>query len=621
VTDVLELGKRGTKLTIDQLVRVARDPSVKVTRAREADATIEVSAKKIADLVERHREARASNNVAAMPREYGITTGFGEFKDKLIEPEDLQALQKNLILSHSVGVGENVIEDDLSNYYSAEVIRGALLIRLNTFLHGHSGVRLLLVDVVQAMLNGGVVPLVPLRGSVGASGDLCPLSHLFATLYGQGRFYQVHSPEDLKNATPVVWNARRKDSDDAARVPDVLQIINGVLRPIREERSLPELTWNDLQLRPKEGLALNNGAAFSAAMLALGVHDAQVLANTADVALAMTLEAIAGCTRAFDPKVHEARPHEGQIYSAKRVRELLVGSTFVERAKAVQDPYSVRCGPQVHGASRDAINYVERIAATEINAATDNPLFFDGKPWDEEQYPDRGLPRMSYSAGNFHGQPVALAADFLTIALAELANISERRVQMLLDGNHNRTLPPNLTAHPGLNSGFMIAQYTAASLVSENKVLAHPASVDSIPTSANSEDHVSMSTHAARKMRTVLGNVQSVIAIELLAAAQALDWRACGAPPKLPDDKEERRTAQEKWQPSDPDAARALTKEFGVFLEAEATNVSHQLAEGIREPYARIRTEVPAMLEDRMLDGDVRSIRRLIAANKLSGVR
>jgi histidine ammonia-lyase len=570
----------GENLTIEDLVRVARDPSVRVERDPKTTRRIEATANKVADLVKRYREAPAGEG----PREYGVTTGFGEFKDKPIEPDQLYELQHNLLLSHAVGVGENTDRDDLSNYYSAEVVRAALVIRLNTFLLGHSGVRLLLVDVVQAMLNCGVIPLVPLRGSVGASGDLCPLSHLFATLLGEGRFYRAQDP--------------KRELHDASKMLQVLQ------------EEIPTLPANGFRLEPKEGLALNNGANFSAAMLALGVNDARVLADTADVAVSMTLEAMGGCRRAFAKRVHEVRPHPGQKRSAERIRLLTRDSGLLETAEAVQDPYSIRCAPQVHGASRDAIDYAARVAACEINSATDNPLFFEELPSDK-------LNRQSYSAGNFHGQPLALAADFLTIALAELANISERRTQTLLDGHHNRNLPENLIPNPGLNSGFMIAQYTAAGLVSENKVLSHPASVDSIPTSANSEDHVSMSTHAARKMRTVLGNAQSVLAIELMVAAQALEWRVAMKVPAKKLSPEEKTP----YRPETLDALGEQAKRFAAEVggEDKPATIAAGLAPAIRAPYKTLRTHAKPMLRDRALDADIRQIRQSIEHGDLRG--
>jgi histidine ammonia-lyase len=562
----------GSSLTIEQLVAIARDPSIFVERHPSTEAIVARGEELIAQIVENYRRAYEAGGSGA--REYGVTTGFGEFKDQPIAPDDLEQLQRNLLLSHSVGIGENTNADDLANYFSAEVVRGALATRLNAFLKGHSGVRRKLVDVVQAMLNRGVIPLVPLRGSVGASGDLCPLSHLFVVLLGEGRFYTTSDPT-LR---------------DAKDLPAVLGF-----------------TAEELLPRFKEGLALVNGANFSTSMLALGVYDAERLAGVADAAAAMALEAMCGCTRALDPKVHEARGQLGQMQSASRIRELLTGSTLVERAGAVQDSYSLRCAPQVHGASRDAIRYAREIAEREINAATDNPLFFpDGSdPIDVEfranwQAGYRGDQRVAYSAGNFHGQPIALASDFLAIAVAELANISERRTALMLDGNMNRRLPSNLTTKPGVHSGLMIAQYTAASIVSENKVLAHPASVDSIPTGANVEDHVSMSTHAARKMRTIVGNTQSVLALELLVSAQALDWRIgmkC-------DPLAERRVMT-------VEQAEAQSREFEAVATAD---VAAGIAPALRPLYIEIRKAVPPVTKDRVLSEDARRVRALLFA-------
>ncbi len=559
----------GDSLTIEQLVQIARE-NARVELDPSTNERVARSEALIARVVENYR--RAYEQGKAAPTEYGVTTGFGEFKDKPIAPEDLEQLQRNLLFSHSVGVGENSDPDDLTNYYPAEVVRGALVTRLNAFLRGHSGVRRKLVEIVQAMLNRGVIPLVPLRGSVGASGDLCPLSHLFVTLLGEGRFYTL---------------------DDAT---------------LRSAKELPALLGFDAgEMKPtfKEGLGLVNGANFSAAMLALAVHDAERLADTADSAAALSLEAMAGCTRALDPKVHEERGHPGQIESARRIREMVVGSRLVERAGAVQDAYSLRCAPQVHGATRDTLRHVRGVAEKEINAATDNPLFFpEGDPFDVQfraNWPEwyHGDTRLAYSAGNFHGQPLALAADFLTIAVAELGNISERRTQLMLDGNHNRGLPPNLTTRPGVNSGLMILQYTAASIVSENKVLSHPASVDSIPTGANAEDHVSMSTHAARKLRTVLSNVRSVLAIELLCAAQAVEWRAVF-----------------NYDPNQPapkllevQHAEAQAREFEEAVSGRANNIATQLGHGTRELYLKVRTAVRPVFHDRPLDGDIRAAR------------
>jgi histidine ammonia-lyase len=557
----------GHSLTIEQLVRIARDASVRVAIDPSCEDRVKASEQLIASVVANYRRAWEAGEPAAT--EYGVTTGFGEFKDKPIAPADLEQLQRNLLLSHSVGVGENCDPDDFSNYFPADVVRAVLATRLNSFLQGHSGVRRKLVDILQAMLEHGVIPLVPLRGSVGASGDLCPLSHTFATLLGAGRFYI----------------AGEKILRDASELPDLLGF-----------------SAEDLKPTFKEGLALVNGVNFSASMLAFGVADAERLADLADASAALTLEAMGGCTRALDPKVHAARGHAGQIASAARMRDLIAGSKLVERAGAVQDPYSLRCAPQVHGASRAAIRYARDVAEREINAATDNPLFFPGEsePFDvqfRDNWPPnyRGDERLAYSAGNFHGQPIALAADFLSIALAELANISERRTQMLLDSNHNRGLPSNLTTRPGVNSGLMIMQYTAASLVSENKVLAHPASVDSIPTGANAEDHVSMSTHAARKMRTILGNAQSVLAIELIVAAQAIDWRVAMM-----------QGVAEAHNLADVESQATA---FEAAVSGRAADIARFLGRGSAEHYRRIRALVDPLFADRPLNEAIRRIR------------
>ncbi len=554
----------GHSLTIEQLAEIARDPNVRVTRDPAAEQRVAKSEALIARIVENYRKAYQSG--AVPPTEYGVTTGFGEFKDKRIAPDALEQLQRNLLLSHSVGVCGG------DAHFDAEVVRAALVTRLNAFLLGHSGVRRTMVEIVEAMINRGVVPLVPLKGSVGASGDLCPLAHTFATLLGVGSFYVVGDPR------------------------------------IRSASELPQLLgFTAEQMKPtfKEGLALVNGVNYSAGMLALGVFDGQHLSDMADAAAALTLEAMCGCARALDAKVQAARGHPGQIRSAAHMRELLEGSRLMERAGAVQDPYSLRCAPQVHGASRDAIAFARTIAEREINAATDNPLFFpeDGEPWDlrfRANWPESysGEHRLAYSAGNFHGQPIAIAADLLTIALAELANISERRIAMMLDGNHNRRLPQNLTTRAGVNSGLMIAQYTAASLVSENKVLAHPASVDSIPTSANAEDHVSMSTHAARKMRTVLRNAQDVLAIEFLVAAQALDWRiGMSIDPITP-----------RREMSIADAEEQARR----FESIAPKNVSAGIAPALREFYQRVRNVSPAVTRDRALSEDLSRVREAL---------
>jgi histidine ammonia-lyase len=566
----------GQSLTIEQLAAIARDPSARIERDKSTDARVAQSEQLIARVVENYR--RSHERGEAPSHEYGVTTGFGEFKDQPVAPEDLEQLQRNLLLSHSVGVGSNDDPDDLANYFDAEVVRAVLATRLNAFLRGHSGVRKTLVDIVQAMLDKCVVPLVPIRGSVGASGDLCPLSHTFATLLGVGRFYLSDREE-----TTIF---------PATELPSLLGFDTEVMKP----------TF-------KEGLALVNGVNFSASMLALAVFDAERLLDLADAAASMTLEAMCGCTRALDRKVHEARGHPGQIRSAAQMRELIEGSRLVERAGAVQDPYSLRCAPQVHGASRDAVAFARTIAERELNATTDNPLFFPegDEPFDlrfRENWPEgyRGDQRLAYSAGNFHGQPIALASDLMGMALAEIANISERRIQMMLDGNHNRGLPRNLAARPGVNSGLMIAQYTAASLVSENKVLAHPASVDSIPTSANTEDHVSMSTHAARKMRTILFNAQTVMAIELMVAAQALDWRIGMS-----------MNPTGKRPPQSIADAEAQARAFEAAA-SQIDAIANGIAPALRPLYRKVRDVSAPVVADRPLSEDVRLLRVVLTS-------
>jgi histidine ammonia-lyase len=558
----------GESLTIEDLVRIARDPAQRVECSPRTDARVLASEKLIAKIVEDYaRNWKAGDRTAT---EYGVTTGFGEFKDQVIAPGDLQQLQRNLLLSHSVGVGENTDPDDLRNYFPPEIVRGALATRLNAFLKGYSGVRSVLVKIVRAMLNEGVIPLVPLRGSVGASGDLCPLSHLFSVLLGVGRFYIDGEPR-LREATEL---------------PSLL----GFSR----EEMLPTF---------KEGLALVNGANFSSSMLALAVHDAERLAAAADENAGLALEAVSGCTRALDPKVHQARGQVGQIESARRIRALVGGSKLVERAGAVQDAYSLRCAPQVHGAVRDAIAYARGIAERELNAATDNPLFFpdDSEPFDvqfRDNWPEwyRGDHRLAYSAGNFHGEPLAIAADLLAIAVAELASIAERRTQLMLDRDQNRGLPPNLTTRPGVNSGLMITQYTAASIVSENKVLAHPASVDSIPTGANTEDHVPMSTYAGRKLRTVIGNVQAVLSIERLVAAQAIEWRVA-----LIEGVGTAKTMEE---------ADAQAHAFEKVVAGRSPHIAGYLGHGTRESYLAVRRATEPVLFDRQLHDDIRRVRQ-----------
>jgi histidine ammonia-lyase len=571
----------GSDLSIEALAAVARDPAVRVTCCAKAMKRVERCHQEIETIIGRYREAFAAGKRGdELPHVYGITTGFGEFKTIPVDPDHLGELQANILRSHATGVGDTTDRDDFGNYFPAEVVRAALVIRLNTFLKGHSGVRPEMAFFVRDMINSGVIPLVPTRGSVGSSGDLCPLAHLFVVMLEEesaGRFYVAASRDDVRRSRGEAILATRLRETMAGRLK------------YGGDWQIPKPSY-------KDGLSLTNGAAFSAAGLALAVHDAAELANVADVAAAMTLESICGRTRALDEKVHRVRNMRGQADSAANILQVLSGGKLVDLSEEVQDVYSVRCAPQVHGASRDAIAYAKMAALAEINAATDNPLFFPDEtgPCDMTRggnstaaHPN--VDGRAYSAGNFHGQPVGLAADFLAIAVAELANISERRTQMLLDKHHNRGLPASLTANPGVHSGFMIAQYCAAGLVSENKVLAHPASVDSIPTSANYEDHVAMASIAARKVRTVLSNTQSTLAIELMAAAQALDWRI-----------------QLRTSPFDGGKVSAE-----AFASARAA-FGKGLSTGSAAALASIRGVVGPLCEDRVLAEDIRAIRMLI---------
>jgi len=398
---------------------------------------------------------------------YGVNTGFGNLADVRIGREDLETLQERLVLSHAAGTGQPLAEEE---------VRGMLLLRANTLARGHSGVRVELVERLLAMLAAGVHPVVPSRGSVGASGDLAPLAHLALPLIGRGE---------------ATWRGER--------LPGAEAMARAGLAPLR--------------LAAREGLGLINGTQAMTALAALAALEAQRLVRIADLVGALSTDALRGTDSAFDPRIHAVRPHPGQRASAANLARLLAGSAIRESHRQgdvrVQDPYSLRCMPQVHGAVRDVLADVEAKLAVEMNAATDNPLVFarEGE---------------TLSGGNFHGAPIAFAADFLAIALAELASISERRTEKLTNQAFS-ALPPFLVEDAGLNSGFMIAQVTAAALVSENKTLAHPASVDSIPTSADKEDHVSMGMWAAIKCRQVAGNVRQVLAIEWLAAAQGID--------------------------------------------------------------------------------------------------
>ena len=396
---------------------------------------------------------------------YGITTGFGSLCNISIDHDSLAQLQRNLVMSHACGTGERV---------PSEVVRLILLLKIQSLAYGHSGVQLVTVERLVEFYNHDILPVVYQQGSLGASGDLAPLAHMSLPLLGLG---EVEFRGEVRPAADV----------------------------------LREMGWEPIELKSKEGLALLNGTQVMSAFGVWSVIRARQLSEWADCIGALSLDAFDGRIEPFCDEVHLIRPHKGQLTTARNFRRLLEGSELITREKThVQDPYSFRCIPQVHGASKDTIDYVESVLTTEINSATDNPTVF----------PDED---MVVSAGNFHGQPIALAMDFLAIALAELGNISERRIYKLISGT--RGLPSFLVAKPGLNSGFMIPQYTAASIVSQTKGLCMPASVDSIPSSQGQEDHVSMGSNAATKLYRVVCNTERVLAIELFNAAQAIEFR------------------------------------------------------------------------------------------------
>lgn len=398
---------------------------------------------------------------------YGINTGFGELANRFISAEDSAKLQENLIRSHAVGVGEPLPED---------VARGIMLLRANALSKGHSGVRKELIDFLVQLLNMRVYPYIPSQGSVGASGDLAPLAHLALVITGEGECF-----------------------------------VRGKRRPAHQ--ILEEKGLIPMKLLAKEGLGLINGTQVMAAIGCLVKEDAELLLKNAQVAGSMSLEALKGTARAFDEKIHALRPYPGQVKVAANIRKLIAGSEIISshvNCEKVQDAYTLRCMAQVLGPIADTLDYAGKVLSIEINSATDNPLIF---PEEEEVI----------SGGNFHGEPLAFIMDYMCIAISEIASISERTIDRMVNP-HVSGLPPFLSRKSGLNSGFMIAQYTAAALVSENKVLAHPSSVDSIPTSAGQEDHVSMGLIAARNAAEIVKNVQQVMAIEMLCAAQGIDF-------------------------------------------------------------------------------------------------
>ncbi|MDX6285349.1 MAG: histidine ammonia-lyase [Frankiales bacterium] len=450
----------GDPLTVEDVVDVARGDANAVL-SDDVAARMEPSRRVVAQAVDGDAVV------------YGVTTGFGALADTSVGSEQLAQMQLSLIRSHAAAVGDPLPD---------EHVRGLLLLRARTLAAGYSGVRVDLPTQLLSLLGHGLMPVIPERGSVGASGDLAQLAHLALPLVGEGRLRQQGSADLTGQPAPILL-------DRAGIAP--------------------------LTLAPKEGLSLLNGTEPMQVLLALSVVDAELLVRAADVACALSVECLLGTDRTYDERVQALRPHPGQRASAANLRTLLAGSPLLASHRdshhAVQDAYCLRCAPQVHGAVRDVLTHVRRVLETELGSVVDNPVVIDGDV---------------LTTGNFHGEPLAFAADMLAIALAEIGSISERRVDRMLDPAFSRGLPPFLAPDAGVNSGYMLAQYTAASIVSENKVLTHPASVDTIPTSGNQEDHVSMGWGAVRKLRDVVAGIRSVLAVELVCAAQAIDLRA-----------------------------------------------------------------------------------------------
>lgn len=490
----------GRDISIDDVFNVSMDKSVNVDIEKEAIKKICHSRARIDDVLK--------NNKAV----YGINTGFGSLSEVKIDNAKLRTLQTNLIRSHSAGIGVPLKE---------EFVRAIMFLRAQNLSLGYSGVRQEVIDTLLSFLEHNIIPVIPEKGSVGASGDLAPLAHLALCLMGEGN---------------VIYKGQVKK---ASEILTLLKIA-------------------PLQLEAKEGLALINGTQFMAGLCSIALVEAENLMKHADLIATMSIEAVKGTFAPFDIRVSKVRPHKGHSIVSKNVLYLSSDSEISRSHKdcsRVQDPYSLRCIPQVHGAVRDALSYLRDVLSVEINSVTDNPLVFDDA---------------IVSAGNFHGEPIALAADFASIALTELSSISERRIDKILTPQFSAGLPAYLAKEEGLNSGFMIAQYTAASLLNENRVLAHPSSVDNVPTSNNKEDHVSMGATGVRKLLQIVDNVEAVLAIELMIAAEGCEQRAPLKPAK-------------------------------------------HLIKVIQE----VRKEIPSLKSDRVLSDDITKAKALIRSRKL----
>ncbi|GLI52068.1 histidine ammonia-lyase 2 [Tepidanaerobacter syntrophicus] len=495
----------GESLRLEDIIKVAVEKE-SIELSSISKEKVEVSREYVNKIIE-------NNEVV-----YGVTTGFGKFCNVNISSQDTRDLQVNLIRSHSAGVGE---------YLSEDAVRAMMLLRANALAKGYSGIRYSTLQTLIDMLNKGVIPRVPSQGSLGASGDLVPLAHMVLVMIGEGE---------------AVYKGKVMSGKEAMQLARIMPVT----------------------LEAKEGLALINGTQAMTAIGSLALAEAINLSRIADISAALTFEALNGVIDAFDENVNLVRPHKGQIECARNMRKLLEGSQFVTHQgnPKVQDAYTLRCIPQVHGAVRDALEHIKEIVEIEMNSATDNPLIF----------PESDV---VISGGNFHGEPIAINMDYMGIAVSELASIAERRIERLVNPSLNEGLPAFLVDNGGLNSGLMIAQYTAASLVSENKTLATPASVDSIPSSANQEDHVSMGMIAARKARKIVENTRNVLAIELLCAAQAIDLR--------------------------------LQESKGK-----------ELGKGTKVTYSAIREKIMPIDKDRVLSNDMKVIAESIQDNKLT---
>ncbi len=495
----IEIGGNN-QLSVTDVVNVARN-GYRVKLSTEAEEKISKFWKLFETVIIPSAMKKVNHQELRKTAIYGVTTGFGALKSAYLDSvEKAKKIQENLVLSHATAVGEP---------FDDETTRAIMLIRANTLASGHCGIRVETVKRLITFLNNGILPVIPSQGSVGASGDLAPLAHLALGLIGRGPVKIEGQDNVFKNLTELL--------DEHAFEKDVIDML---------KCNTKEKTDYDYELSFKEGLALLNGTAVMTAIATLTLYDAKNLFGWANTIASLSIEAMLGSTRAFDSIVYRVYNHDGAKLSAKHILKMLSGSKLINTSDKVHDVYSVRCTPQVHGAVLDSLKFIERQLSRHLTCLTDDPIFFFKDEIKEDVPYDGMLERYHFEAGHFHGAPIGHIMDLLCVIMTDLSSISERRTNVLLDPDHNHGLPSCLIRNDqNLNSGFMIAQYTAASLVSENKCLSHPSSVDSIPTSSNAEDHVSMATTSARKARMVVNNVYSVLAVELLCSTEALAFR------------------------------------------------------------------------------------------------